>query len=382
MKDKKEQKKTTISKSQYELTLAEFPIFLLSKGGKGKSKDIKQLEYEDTISGKEGTLVQRKWLAFPDGKCGFGTASTLETFFDLFQIWKDANFENQYIQFGSIYRLLKRRHKGDSVKDYRQIKNDLNCLVGVRIEAQNAFWDNELKAYVDMTFHLFDNLQLYKEKPKGQAMLPFARIKASDVLYGSILKNSILVADFDSEFFYNLTPIEQRLALYLSKIFRSQTVHKRQLLEFAKQIPIYAKQMKHIKERLKKACNGLIEKEFKPLDSFTFEKTADRKSELIVFKRKGNLQSQFKKNGPESYIDLKKDEGEVDLLVEDILDVCGDRKSIGFYKKVARIMGSNTIYRAIAEVREVRDLGEMRRNPGALFTSLIKKYAKEQKINL
>lgn len=382
MKDKKEQKKTKISKSKYELTLAEFPLFLLSKGGKKNINNLKCIEYEDTISGKERAIVQRKWKAYPDGEFGFGTASTLETFFDLFQIWKENNFEKQYIQFGSIYRLLKRRQKGDSARDYRQIKKDLSCLVGIRIEAQNAFWDNELKAYVDMTFHLFDNLQLYKEKPNGQATLPFARIKASDVLYGSILKNSLLVADFDSEFFYNLTPVEQRLALYLSKIFRSQTVHKRQLLEFAKQIPIYAKQTKHIKERLKKACAGLIEKGFKLLDSFDFEKTADRKGELIIFKRKGDLPAQFKKNGPESYIKLKRDDAEVDLLVEDILAVCGDRQSIMFYKKVAKLIRSNTIYRAIAEVREVKNLGEMRRSPGAFFTSLIKKYAKDEGINL
>ncbi len=45
-------------------------------------------------------------------------------------------------------------------------------------------------------------------------------------------------------------------------------------------------------------------------------------------------------------------------------------------------MPDDTIYRAIAEVKEVRDLGKMRRNEGALFTSLIKNYAQEQGIDL
>lgn len=378
----KEQKTPKISKSKYELTLAEFPIFLLSKGGKGSAKDIQHIKYSDTISGKDGKLVQRNWIAYPDGKLGFGTPSTLETFFDLFQIWKENDFRDQYINFNSIYNLLKRKGRGDSSREYKQVTRDLHCLVGVRIEAQNAFWDNELKGYVDMTFHLFDNLQLYKEKPIGQATLPFARIKASDVLYGSILKNSILIADFDSKFFHSLTPVEQRLALYLSKIFRSQTVHKRKILELAQQIPIHAKQTKHIKERLKKASAGLIDKGFNPLASFGFEKAADRKTELIVFKRKGDLAAIPKRKVQQAQVGPEKDRYQINLLVEDILAVCGDKKSEVFYRKVARLMPDNTIYRAISEVKEVRDLGEMKRSEGALFTSLIKKYAQEQGIDL
>lgn len=375
-------KKPKISKSKYELTLAEFPMFLLSKGGRGSGKDIEHIKYNDVISGKDGELVERNWIAYPDGKLGFGSPSTLETFFDLFQIWKEENFNNQFINFGSVYSLLKRKGAGDSVREYKQVIRDLHCLVGVRIEAKNAFWDNELKAYVDMTFHLFDYLQLYKEKPSGQATLPFARIKASDVLYGSVLKNSILITDFDSKFFHSLTPVEQRLALYLSKIFRSQTIHKRNILELARQIPLYAKQTKHIKERLKKASKGLIEKGFKPLESFEFEKSADKKSELIVFKRNKDLPKIQKRFISKSQGVSNKDVQRIDLLVEDILAVCKDKKSEAFYRKAARLMPDDTIYRAISEVKEVRDLGQMRRSEGALFTSLIRRYAEEQGIDL
>ncbi len=290
--DKKDLKKPTISKTKYELTLAEFPIFLLSKK---KREDIKYLQYSDTIIGKNGKIIPRKWRAYPDGELGFGTDSTLKCLYDLFQVWKEQGFEDQYIHFGSIYNLLKRRGaKSFSDDNYKRITRDLNCLIGMRITAKNAFWDNELKAYVDMTFHLFEDLKLYKEKPDGQASLPFAKIRASDVLYGSILKNSILIADFDSKFFHSLKPIEQRLALYLSKIFRSQSVHKRELFEFAQQIPIHSRQKKHIKETLKKASNGLINKGFELLKSFDFEKGSGKK-EYIVFKKSGQLLIPFKK---------------------------------------------------------------------------------------
>jgi len=376
-KDKEIQKPEAI-KSKYELTLSEFPIFILSKK---TNKMIKSIDYEDTIIGKDNKIVKREWKVFPDSELGFGTASTFETLFDLFQIWKEQNFEGQYIQFGTIYHLLKRKGQSTGRQQYRQIIKDLNCLVGLRITAKNAFWDNKHKAYIDMTFHLFDRVDIYKEKPTGQDVLPFSRIKASDVLYGSILKNSLLTADFDSDFFHSLTPMEQRLAIYLSKIFRSQAIHKRELMAFARQIPINAKQTKHIKERIKLAGNGLMKKGFKPLAGYEFKKAVDGKTELIVFKRSGSAPQNKKlinrvpnNNGKEDF--------EIDLLVEDILEVCEDEKSTGFYKKVARLLPQQDIYQAISEVKEVRDLGEIKKNKGAIFTSIIKKYASERGLDL
>jgi hypothetical protein len=228
-----------------------------------------------------------------------------------------------------------------------------------------------------MSFHLFERVEFFKDKPKGQAILPYSRIKASDILFGSIIKNSLFITKFDSKFFHSLKPMEQRLALYLSKIFRSQTVHKRELIEFASQIPLQVKQKKLIKQRLKIACQGLIDKEFRLLESFRFEKGKD-KNEYIVFKRKGEL-----KKPPELQSGKnKKEQYEIDILVEDILEVCQDGQSENFYKKVARLMDSETIRRALAEVREVRDLGEIKKSKGALFTNLIKKYAQEERIEL
>lgn len=375
-KDQKDRKPDT-SKSKYELTLSEFPIFILSKQSK---PEIESINYRDTIIGKDNEIVEREWKVYPDSELGFGTASTFETLFDLFQIWKERNFESQYIHFGTVYNLLKRKGQATGRQQYRQVVKDLNCLVGVRITAKNAFWDNERKAYVDMTFHLFDQVDIYREKHNRQKALPFARIKASDVLYGSVQKNSLLTADFDSDFFHSLTPMEQRLSIYLSKIFRSQSFHKRELMEFAKQIPINAKQTKHIKERIKKACNGLLEKGFKALDSFSFETAADGKTELVVFKRNTSYQS--REVGKRNSFGLGKDDDHIGLLVEDILEICQDEKSAGFYKKVARLLPDQDIYQAIAEVKEVRDLGEIKKNKGAIFTSIIKKYARERGLDL
>jgi hypothetical protein len=371
--------KPEISKSKYELTLAEFPLFILSKkDGKG----IQSIVYEDTIQGKDNKTVKRTWKVYPDAKCGFGTESTFGTLFDLFQLWKEANFETQYIQFGSVYNLLKQRGISLDGKDkYARVMRDLTCLVGMRIEAINAFWDNERQAYVDMTFHLFDSLALYKDKTSGQATLPFATIKASDVLYGSIQRNSLLTADFDSKFFHSLTPVEQRIALYLSKVFRSQSVHKRGLLEFAEQIPIHAKQTKHLRETIKKASQGLITKGYKLLDTFSFEKGVDGNTDMVIFRRKGTPYTKMLKAKAEA--GAGKEEAEIGYLAEEILEVCQDEQSSHFYRKVAIRMDKQTIFRALAEVKEEVHTGTQAvKNKGALFTSIIKKYALEQGIEL
>ena len=366
----KENEKT---KDKYEFNIAEFPIFNLSKK---RVKDLKFIEYKDTIIGKNKEVIPRKWTVFPHADLGFPSASALATFYDLFQIWREQGFKNQHIYFGSIYHLLKRRKTTTGKRDYDRIKSDLERLVGITVKAENAFWDNDIKAYVDMTFHMFDKLELYKEKADGQAFLPFARIKASDELFGSVLKNSLFLTRFDSDFFHQLKPVEQRLALYLSKIFRSQKINKRELFEFAKQIPIQVKQKKLIKQRLKIACEGLLEKEYKLLEAYWFEKGKDRK-EYIVFKRKGSPKLIPKESQTEINVPPK-EQYEIDILVEDILQVCQDEASTNYYKKIARLLPRDTIYRALAEVREVMNLGEIKKSKGALFTSLIKEYARQE----
>jgi len=70
---------------------------------------------------------------FPDEKYGFGTASTMPTFFDLLQIWSEENFEGQYIYFGSIFNLLKRRGNSFGRKQYHQIRNDSFLITGNQI---------------------------------------------------------------------------------------------------------------------------------------------------------------------------------------------------------------------------------------------------------
>ena len=363
-------------KPRYELTLAEFPIAVLSKTPK---KSLTALEYKDVIEGKDGKSVERTWRVVPSAEYGFGGATTIGTLFEIFQIWNDQGFRDRHINFGSTYKLIERKFlKSRSDQNYRAITRDLDCLAHLTFDAINAFWDNEKKAYVDIKgFKLFDYVALYKDSPKGQAALPFSFIKASEILWDSVNKRSFFPVGIKRELFHSLKPLEQRVALYLEKVFRSQHTHRRDIFKLAEQLPIQSQTAKHIKSTLKRTCEGLIGKGYEKLAEYKFEKSANGRSENLVFHRAGNLELPFKS----SLRKEKKEPIEVEDLVNQILEAMGDEESKGFYTLVAQRMPRETICRVLSEIRlEARESGI--RNKGAIFTVKIKRYAQEQGIDL
>lgn len=68
--------------------------------------------------------------------------------------------------------------------------------------------------------------------------------------------------------------------------------------------------------------------------------------------------------------------------VDQILEVTGDPKSKGFYRRVAQLVPDNLIYQAISETKSAKLGGEIRTNAGALFTSRIKDLARRNQIDL
>jgi hypothetical protein len=362
-------------KSKVEVNLTEFPLGPFKRMSRG----VDVYRYDDFIIGESGRFVQRRWSIYRDVRYGFGSSTILDTVFDLFQIWKEQRFSTQYVYFGSIYNLVKRRGLSRDQRAYDRIKRDLKCLVGMKIEAENAFWDAQSETYVNATFHYFDELIQYKDKEKKASALPIlSMIKASDILYESVKHNGIIIADFDTEFFHSLTPTEKRLALYLSKVLRSQKWHQREILKFAEQIPLQSQKKSHIKEQLKDACESLIGKGFKLLASYEFQKTDDEKNDLIVFVRAED--SSPKKLEKENA--YQKENYLIEALTDDIMEICGDEQSKQFYRKAARLLPEQDIYQAISEVRQVRDFVGIRKSTGALFTSIIKKLARQRGVDL
>ncbi len=355
------------------MNLAEFPIAVLSKRIPSNKKTI---EYSDWIVGKNGEKKQRDWIVTAAAKWGLPTGSALRTLFELMQVWKENNLKSKIIPIGSRYNLLKRMGTTDSKGDYQRIEKDLNSLVGITIQAKNAFWDKDVQAYVNKTFHLFEELSLYDRQIKTtqgliQQSLPFSYIKVSDIFHEAVKKGNILT--IDSEFFRRLTaPTEQRLALYLTKMLKRQSFHKRDIFKLAQQLPIYSKYPSDIKKTLDKALKGLIDKNFPLLERYYYENSSNRKSQNIIFiktKQKSKQDTQ-----PEDY--------KVQALVEDMLNTLRDEKSRAFYVKIAKLCPQDIIYRALSETKQDYSHSSIRKNRGAIFTEKIKRYAKEAGIDL
>lgn len=66
-----------------------------------------------------------------------------------------------------------------------------------------------------------------------------------------------------------------------------------------------------------------------------------------------------------------------EYLAHCILEICRDKQSIAFYRKVVRLLPESAIHEALSQVKEAEQLGRIRERPGAMFTDLIKRKVKE-----
>ena len=262
-----------------DLNTAEFPIFLFSPPAIGVCSYI----YLDTINSKEG-LTERSWEVTWNPKASYPSASTQETFFALLQIAKEQGFPG-YVDFGSVYELIKKKRKKDPEGHYKQTLRDLRCLMSIRVIAINSFWSSDERRYRPLVdFGLFDSLvaeiprdqdelSLHRHTKRREPKLPTA-IKMNDIFLASLKENKPLYLSFDPGFFFSLTPIEQRVALVLSKYWKffGKRGHSRNLRKFAEQIPLFAKKEYHIKQQLKHTFTSLQSKGLSFLKDFFFDK--------------------------------------------------------------------------------------------------------------
>ncbi len=68
---------------------------------------------------------------------------------------------------------------------------------------------------------------------------------------------------------------------------------------------------------------------------------------------------------------------EQDDLVSEILAVCGDANSTGFYRKLCREAPRDIIFQALSETKYQANMGRITNSRGAFFTDLIKRKTRE-----
>ncbi len=360
---------------RYDFDLAEFPVFRLYKNDL-QNHDIKQpLIYSDTIKGKDGEIVTRRWEAYA-GRFGFGGATTQVLLYDLLQLYVEQGLENETIRFGTIHALFQRRgDRNPSKRDYQRMIRDFEILEGYSFKCTNAFWDDKRKAYVDMSWRLFDNVVFFKAKHNSlQNQMPFGFVKVNSVLQGIAKSRGFFVLGFDNKLFYQLKPLEQRLALHLAKRFRSKEIYVRFVDDLAKALPIEATRPDNVRAILSRIAKGLLEKKLPILQSFKIEKTGRGGEWLASF---------YRKESPKDTLPVKRNSFDPDLeyLVEILIDVSGEPKSKNWWVQCARSLGREGIFRAVGQFKEKELLVDLK-SRGAMLTAILKDIAAQQEIKI
>lgn len=197
--------------SRDEMNLAEFPLTVLSTRS---DPSIKTLEFSDTITGKSGDTIQRKWTITGADKFGLPTASDDEVLLGLLKLSVDKGFESPKIFF-TRYELLKTLQWTTEGRSYSRLQKALDRLSGVRIKAANAFYDNANKKHSTVNFGIIDAYELNDGKGNGTQPSFFTW---SDVLYNSFQVG--FIKKLDLGFYLGLeSAVSKRLFRYLDKHF-------------------------------------------------------------------------------------------------------------------------------------------------------------------
>ena len=377
------------SHARYDHSLAEFPAFRFGKRRRSGPDDL--IHFTDTINAPNAAQrrLERAWTVYPSARWGYGGATTQALLFDLHQIWKTQGFRGTRIYFGTLRNLYQCQHPGKnpSTLDYTRLRRDLDILCGYEFDCVNAFWDPVSRTYGDMrAWHLFtgwyEATRARADDPQQE--LPFGFVELSETFAAIAQERGFFVTGFDSAFFHGLRPVEQRLALYLSKMFVSQELHLRHEAELYKALPIEAARLTKQRQTLREAVQGLLDKGYPNLAGFTFEKAVRANGLVAMFHRRAKVQQDLPQRG----LALNGLPEDVRSLVEDIVEETADPDSIPMWVRAVRGLGAEAVRFALADLRsERRQRAAARgadaiRNPGAWLTTKFMAMAEERGIRI
>ncbi len=228
-----------------------------------------------------------------------------------------------------------------------------------------------------MKWRLFGSVFFFRDQPDQDGEeLPFGFVEVSPVLRQIARTRGFFALGFESRYFYSLKPLEQRLAIYLAKKFISQKVHQRFVDDLARALPIEASRSRDNHALLKKAAHGLLTKKLPILDSFHMDRARDGRA-LAVFRRKVAPRQ-------DSFVPLYAAEElapGLAGLVDRIIEATGNPADRHWWTQCVKRLGSGAVDRALGQLKEARQLGQVR-NPGGLLTKIFKDIAEAQGIVL
>jgi hypothetical protein len=198
-----------------EMNLCEFPFTIV---GRTVPPGQKTFQVQDTIRGKEDNEITRVWTVTGSDLWGLPTIIEEHVYVALMEITREMDFQSRRVPI-TRYDLVQRMqwHKGGD--NYRRLEQALNCLVGVTINAKNAFWDPEKKSYLSLTFGILDGVALHDEpggRKSERAPLPQSWVEWNSILFANMQRGNLKF--LDTGFYFSLDHyIAQRLYRYLDK---------------------------------------------------------------------------------------------------------------------------------------------------------------------
>ena len=363
--------------ARYTGGLAEFPAFRFGK--KRLSTYTEPFSYSDSIIDPKGKPLQRVWTVYP-GRHGYGGAFAQGLLFDLHQLWREQGFKGNRIYFGTLRKLHMRSHSTPpSRKDYERLRRNLRILCDYSFDCKNSFWDPVNKCYGSIySWHLFTSwFEESSSSSINQESFPFGYIEVSETFAKIAREQGFFVTGFDGPFFHRLNPTEQRLALYLSKMFASQTLHKRAFSTLCRALPIESNEPKRARQVLKKAAQGLIDKGYPYLAGYSVTKSDSGQSKewIAEFRAVRKVPQDY----PLRTFDPRSLPARTQALVLDIIEAFDDKGSEKYWSDVISNLGTDCVYMHFSDVKaSLNENREDIRRPAALLNKRLQNVARER----
>lgn len=273
--------------------------------------------------------------------------------------------ETKVVSF-SIYQIVDILGLKTSGKTYKSVKDSLERLKTTTIISRHSFYLKNKKEYVDDIFNLIDRIR-FNERIKAES-----KRSRVEVQFGSYYIESLkahYIKPFDFGFYLSLqNPIPKRLYSILDKRCYDKKRVTYDLHELAKVIPIMHHSPSKIKQSILPGLEELNRRGY--IASFRFfTEGGISKIEIIP-----GLDGNNSLNGTRSE--------ETDAFVEFLTQELGDHWSRDYYRKLCTSVDRNFIYRALSEIKEEAQFGEIKKNKGALFTTKIKRYLSESEMEI
>jgi len=369
--------------SYYDFDMAEFPWAVFERSGRPKAGE--PIVYEDTIKNPgTGEEIPRRFETYPCPEHGHATHSTFELAYLLIQLYIADDLYTDRVMFGSLSNLARMRGLQVTGPNLKKIRRDLEILAGMKIKSYNAYWDSDLKAYDNnMGWRFFGSPHFLMPTSKfdeRQEELNLAYIQVSDEFKKIASTRGLFGLGFSQELFFSLSPMEQRLAVFLSRRFKFQSFVKHRVDRVCAAIPINAKQSGQRRDKLRKITEGLLEKDFPLLSEYTIEKK--RGEWTAEFKRKKKPSPQKPFWNPKDFLSMNSEE---ECLVDDIVKLTGDEGSKKWYLFCLRqLKHPQHIYNAMSIFKETYVHGdqEIKGTKGAVMTGILQRIGDEVGVNL